>query len=94
LDAVVRQDDGIEIWNGLLQPVANPTKTKSFAIKLISFKLTIKYLHNSIVVEKQTFQSWQIGKVVQLAKLIVRKINRVKLIQSGSQIFNQRYFIP
>ena len=47
-----------------------------------------EYVHDSVVVENQAFQPWQVGKVVNLADFIVGKVDGVKLVQSSSQILD------
>ena len=51
------------------------------------------YLHNSIVVEDQTFQSWQQWKIVDLAYFVIGEIDGVKLIQRRTKILNDRNFV-
>lgn len=50
-------------------------------------------LPNPVVIHQERFQPPQQGESVQFADLIVREINGIKLIQSGTQVLNNRDFI-
>lgn len=50
-------------------------------------------LPNPVVIHQERFQPPQQGESVQFADLIVREINGIKLVQSGTQVLNNRDFI-
>jgi len=61
--------------------------------KLKSVLFNFEYLHNSVVIKYDIFQSFKVCKTINLPNIIVRKINSIKLIESCTHVFNQRYFI-
>lgn len=50
-------------------------------------------LPNPVVVHEERFQPPQQREPVQLADLVVREINGIKLVQSGPQVLNDWDFI-
>lgn len=53
----------------------------------------IFHLHNAVVVQQQAFHAWQEWESVQSSNIIIRKINRIELIQCGSHILDLWYFV-
>jgi hypothetical protein len=50
-------------------------------------------LHDSIVVEKEAFESRQVGEVVDLSDLVVGELDRVELVQRRAQVLDRRDFV-
>jgi hypothetical protein len=50
-------------------------------------------LHDTVVVEKEAFESRQVGEVVDLSDLVVGELDRVELVQRRTQVLDRRDFI-
>ncbi len=63
-----------------------------FALKQAQ-KVVIFVLHDTVVVEKEAFESRQVGEVVDLSDLIVGELDRVELVQRRAQVLDRRDFV-